>query len=348
MKTTIIAFLLLSFLISSKDTFGSQDTSRIYVIHYGQSMMAGFAEVEFGDSIKIKLKNKESLSFKAIGEGEILLYIKLRPRWQANPPIQEYFMNLKIEEGKDVYIVFDAIRSKIINSSIAQGILTKSDYAKQEHFEIKYCAKLITESNSNVTQGSGFIVSKKGYILTCNHVVKSSDSVTVYLYDKGIQRELHGKVVIRDPANDIALIKVEDLNLDTVNLQFNRLSQFPIGTDVFVFGYPLTSSMGKNVKLTNGIISSKTGFKDAINSYQITAPVQPGNSGGPCFDDFGNIVGIVNAKHDNAENVTYVIKLSYILPTLLNVMELDHIEKSEDKIGFESLQNQTVLIEIKN
>ena len=70
--------------------------------------------------------------------------------------------------------------------------------------------------------------------------------------------------------------------------------------------------MGKEIKLTNGIISSKTGFDGNIAQYQISAPVQPGNSGGPLFDKNGYVIGVVQAKHAEAENAGYAIKASYI------------------------------------
>jgi S1-C subfamily serine protease len=76
--------------------------------------------------------------------------------------------------------------------------------------------------------------------------------------------------------------------------------------------------MGDEVKLTNGIISSKSGFQGDVTSYQISAPIQPGNSGGPLFDGKGNVIGTVNAKHDGAENVSYAIKTSY----LINLIDL--------------------------
>ncbi|MCM1311256.1 MAG: serine protease [Bacteroides sp.] len=81
-----------------------------------------------------------------------------------------------------------------------------------------------------------------------------------------------------------------------------------VGEDVYVLGYPMTSTMGDEIKLTDGIISSKTGFQGDVSLYQISAPIQPGNSGGPLFDKKGNVIGIVNAKHSEAENVSYAIK----------------------------------------
>ena len=80
----------------------------------------------------------------------------------------------------------------------------------------------------------------------------------------------------------------------------------------------MRATMGDEVKLTNGIISSKSGFQGDVTSYQITAPVQQGNSGGPLFDSKGNIIGIINAKHAGAENASYAIKASY----LMNLIDL--------------------------
>ena len=70
--------------------------------------------------------------------------------------------------------------------------------------------------------------------------------------------------------------------------------------------------MGKEAKFTDGKISAKTGYEGAVNSFQSTIPVQPGNSGGPVFNDLGQLVGVINARINNADNVSYAIKLNYI------------------------------------
>jgi S1-C subfamily serine protease len=96
--------------------------------------------------------------------------------------------------------------------------------------------------------------------------------------------------------------------------------------------------MGDEVKLTNGIISSKTGFQGDVTSYQISVPVQSGNSGGPLFNKQGNLTGIINAKHGGAENITYAIKSSYLL-NLLDLLDyLPTLQKTS------SLSDQTSII----
>lgn len=85
-----------------------------------------------------------------------------------------------------------------------------------------------------------------------------------------------------------------------------------VGESIFVLGYPLTQTMGDEIKLTDGLISSRTGFQGDIANYQMSAPVQPGSSGGPMFDSKGNVIGIVCAHHAGAENAGYAIKISYL------------------------------------
>ena len=79
--------------------------------------------------------------------------------------------------------------------------------------------------------------------------------------------------------------------------------------------------MGKEIKVTEGIISSKSGIMGDITTYQITAPIQGGNSGGPLFDNKGNLIGINSSRFNSyeTENVNYSIKSSYVL-NLIDVL----------------------------
>ena len=92
--------------------------------------------------------------------------------------------------------------------------------------------------------------------------------------------------------------------------------------------------MGDEIKLTTGVISSKTGYQGDVAMYQISAPIQPGNSGGPLFDSKGNVIGIISAKHKGAENVGYAIKTSYLknlIESTFPVNVLPHINKMPGK-----------------
>jgi S1-C subfamily serine protease len=84
------------------------------------------------------------------------------------------------------------------------------------------------------------------------------------------------------------------------------------GTSIFTLGYPLIDKMGEEIKLTTGVVSSTSGYDGDNTTYQVSTPIQPGNSGGPLFNDKGEIVGIINAKLKGAENASYAIKISYL------------------------------------
>ena len=164
------------------------------------------------------------------------------------------------------------------------------------------------------SSGTGFFLSNDGYIVTNNHVIENAQNGNIKI--TGINEDYHttykARVEVTDKQNDLAILKII-APTPSVKVPYSfKFTTSSVGEECFVLGYPLISSMGKDIKLTNGIISSKTGFDGNIAQYQISAPVQPGNSGGPLFDKNGNIIGIVQAKHTQAENVGYAIKASYI------------------------------------
>ena len=116
-----------------------------------------------------------------------------------------------------------------------------------------------------------------------------------------------------------------------------------MGSSIFVLGYPLRATMGDEIKLTNGIISSKSGFQGDITTYQISAPAQPGNSGGPLFDKNGNIIGIINAKHFGAENASYAVKSSYLL-SLIDYMDTPPKLQSNSLVATKPLAEQVKIL----
>ena len=101
--------------------------------------------------------------------------------------------------------------------------------------------------------------------------------------------------------------------------------------------------MGQEVKVTNGIVSSKSGYSGDISSYQISAPIQPGNSGGPLLDSKGNIIGIINAKHKLAENASYAIKSNYLL-NLIESLDQPPVLQSINSLNGKSFTEQLKVV----
>ena len=173
-------------------------------------------------------------------------------------------------------------------------------------------SQFVTETP--VEQWSGSCVAIGNRLVATNyHVVEDARNLVVTGVNGDKTTNYTAEVILTDKYNDLAVMKITDYRFNGFNIRYGVKSNVSdIGTDIFVLGYPLTTTMGEDVKLTTGVISSKTGFQGDVSQYQISAAVQPGNSGGPLFDNQGNLIGIVSAKHRGAENVGYAIKLSYL------------------------------------
>jgi S1-C subfamily serine protease len=224
-----------------------------------------------------------------------------------------------------------------------------------------------TGSNNNVTTssedknvkgtGSGLFVSKNGYIITNYHVIDEAKNIVVETKYDGIIKSYNAVVVKSDKDNDISILKIDDknfTNLSKVQYAFKETGAIDVGSSVYTIGFPLAlTGMGKEAKFTDGKISAKTGYNNAINSFQTTVPVQPGNSGGPLFDDKGKLIGLVNAKIHEADNVSYAIKLNYVknlievLPETIDLPNDTSIASLPLQEQVKVLSNYVVLIKIK-
>nr|WP_286977299.1 Do family serine endopeptidase [Acetomicrobium sp. UBA5826] len=155
-------------------------------------------------------------------------------------------------------------------------------------------------------KGSGFIVSKDGYILTNNHVIEGADKITVSLADG---RQLDAKIVGKDPTFDLAVIKVTAGNLPVLPLGDSDAVQ--VGEWVVTIGNPF----GLDHTVTVGVISAKNRSIRAGNVsfdgfLQTDAAINPGNSGGPLLDLDGKVVGINTAIIPYAQGIGFAIPVN--------------------------------------
>ena len=176
-------------------------------------------------------------------------------------------------------------------------------------------------SSSSITNvekwsGTGWALGN-GYLATNYHVIDGARTISINGVGGNLNMGYSAEVVATDKTNDIAVLKITDS-------RFKGFGTIPYavssriadkGEGVFVLGYPMTQVLGNEVKYTAGEINSRTGFQGDVATYQISAPVTHGNSGGPMFDNRGNVIGIVNSgitDKEIAENVGYAIKISYL------------------------------------
>ena len=161
--------------------------------------------------------------------------------------------------------------------------------------------------------GSGFVVSSNGLILTANHVVTGSDSLTVTLPDG---RQVSATVVSTDPTHDVALIKANATGL--VPLPLGDSSNLTVGELAIAVGSPLGTF---NDTVTNGIVSaldrtiqvSEPGARQQTRLsglIQTDAAINPGNSGGPLLDASGNVIGLITAQASGAQGVGFAVPIN--------------------------------------
>ena len=164
--------------------------------------------------------------------------------------------------------------------------------------------------------GTGFFITDDGYLISNYHVVKDATKVRL-LTSVGL---IDAKVVQVDAANDLALLKARGV-FSPLPIAASRTVR--LGNTVATVGFPDIGLQGFAPKLAKGEIASLSGASDSPRYFQISVPVQPGNSGGALVDERGNVVGIVSAKLSARaalaesgalpENVNYAVKSSFIL-----------------------------------
>ena len=170
--------------------------------------------------------------------------------------------------------------------------------------------------DDEASSGTGFFVTSDGAIVTNAHVVENCSDIRVTT-DQGATAV--ARVIARDVRNDLALLSTGLTAKKTAAFR----TSIRLGEGVEAFGYPLTDVLAKSGNFTLGNVSALVGIGEDSRYLQISAPVQPGNSGGPLLDQNGNVVGVVSAKlnalklmlvtnGDIPQNVNFAIRASIV------------------------------------
>lgn len=170
-------------------------------------------------------------------------------------------------------------------------------------------------SRGGVSTGSGFFVKDDGLVVTNNHVVENCTSVDVLKVGSA-------SVVARDVSNDLALLRTVGQGR---SVRF-RASPIQLGEAVYALGYPYAGTLDNGLNFTNGLVSSLAGIQNDSRYIQVTAAVQPGNSGGPLMDEFGGVAGVVTARLNDInmlkssgslpQNVNFAIRSDFVMSFL--------------------------------
>jgi S1-C subfamily serine protease len=211
--------------------------------------------------------------------------------------------------------------------------------------------------------GTGFLLGASKYIVTNHHVIEGANSIFVNFF---MGEKIRSKVVGEDEKNDVAILLLSKRPKSAIgHIVLGDSNKVEMGQKVFTIGYPMSTVLGKKPKYSEGIINSTTGYYDDPGLFQITVPIQSGNSGGPLFDMAGQVIGVttstfstVNAARMTGnlpQNLNFAVKSLYVRALLETVpgfsvseigIEPVPISPKNDLSGFiKSAKNNIVLIE---
>lgn len=240
------------------------------------------------------------------------------------------YVNLPVSDQGETLDFTRAVEQSI-NAVVHVKTKEFREYAVNPLYEFFFGEQPSGEARPILGFGSGVIISKKGYIVTNNHVIKDSDEVVVVLNDK---REYNAKVIGADPNTDIALLKVDAENL--TSLKFGSSDALRLGEWVLAIGNPynLTSTV------TAGIVSAKArgemgllvGQEFRIESFiQTDAAVNPGNSGGALINTGGELVGINTAIASRTGAFTgysFAVPVSIVEKVVTDLIEYGEVQRA--------------------
>lgn len=169
-----------------------------------------------------------------------------------------------------------------------------------KHFAAMLAASLLIAGPLQAGQfGTGFAISSDGVFVTCNHVVKNSAHVVVHTPNG----PLPARVIAVDRDNDIAILHVQGWQGRYLGLKSAESLEY--ASKITVAGFPDPTVLGREPKVTKGYVNALSGVRDDPRLLQISAPVQPGNSGGPLVSDSGHVVGVIAAGLDSIDRIEH-------------------------------------------
>ena len=266
-------------------------------------------------------KNNTPLFHKILKGYEVVPVAQL-----SNISHEEAFIGASNQISEQVFGIASKIRQTISADNGQRSVQTRPD---QNQLPRRSISPQPPVKRQAVSGGTGFLFSSKDYVITNYHVVKGANSIFAK-FTNG--QTVKAEVVAKDPKNDIAVLKlVKAPPLSAAPIKLGDSSQARAGEKIFTIGYPASKIMGEKPKYSEGVINAMTGLQDDPAFFQVSVPVQPGNSGGPLFNERGEVIGIttsslsllaIDAMGAIPQNVNYAIKASFVKNLLSTIPEL--------------------------
>jgi len=313
-----------------KTTTETETTIKAYFDSTSHDPIEGIYKTTSGTYYKIAIKKYDDSRYLAI-----ILDAENKKRWKEGT-VKAYFEKSATGTIFSIrYLMGDKSPSEttaILEYGTLLTMWLPTGYygADEKTIYLKMYPSNKTETNTTnkaiTVTGSSFFITTNGLLATNAHVVNGAKKIEIKVPNDYGSTTYNAKLILIDNRNDVAIVQIDDASFSELKpLPYGISENADIGEKSFTIGYPLNDIMGTKYKVADGIVSAKTGISDDIRYYQITIPIQPGNSGGPLFNSQGNVIGITSAKLNSkavgvqVENVNYAIKAAY-LSNLINMV----------------------------
>lgn len=236
------------------------------------------------------------------------------------------YLYSRVAEPQNATTIYEEDRPQVrtvVNTNNGQPMTPEQLYAANVDscvgITVNTTVNIFGQTTTSAASGSGFVLSRDGYIATNYHVIESAvndSSVTIQVsFANGDKYD--AKLVGGEKDNDVAVLKIEASNLTPVTL--GDSSKLVVGESVYAIGNPLGEL---TYSLTDGIVSAldrlittgDNGDSTTLNVLQTNCAINPGNSGGPLFDSYGNVIGITTAKYTQSSSGVNAEGLGFALP----------------------------------
>jgi S1-C subfamily serine protease len=304
MRRLIICIFLLFFTIAP--VYGANS----HMIYYGTSQ-SGNKYFFVADTIKVMADNTIAVAFicdYSIPKNNVNKMMNLLMLSQETNQFKLLGLESFDADGKAIMMkkfpeaAWQDIKEHTMNELLLKRV---TDYISQHPPEKEKPAV-------KITTGSGFFITQD-IVVTNHHVIKNAQQIEVTFNH---EIKLPASVLIADTANDLALLKVVGLEKAVHPLQLGNSAAVREGSKIYAVGFPLSNVIGDNAKITDGMINSLTGFSGNTHQFQMSAPIQHGNSGGPLLNERAEVIGVVtallNPNKVESQNVNFAMKADNI------------------------------------
>jgi S1-C subfamily serine protease len=344
-------FLFVSVFLFASGVCAQERTTTLNIFVPSNTIgLSAIVNVYLNDELAGGVRELENIQCKLFSKGRITITISYPEAYIRKTS------SIDVERGKTYYLKVTSGYAAF-NTTEASFKEFEPEITRTLKYEEEYGSAVVRSTNTDddaPKQGTCFVIDSKGYLLTNAHVVEGRKEITINGIDGDFVTKYGATVVAIDKSCDLALLKVSNKNVVFKNPPYSiRSYGIAQAEKVYALGFPVARAMGEEVKVTEGIISAKTGIGNDVSNYQISAAVNPGNSGGPLIDEKGNLIGVIYAKSTVAESAGYAIKAGYVetflknvegfqLPVLVNTIKDKQLT---DKIA--ELKNYIFIIEAK-